>query len=480
MAQTLAAVFALNDQYSVAMKRIINSTDTADKKVQNLSKVLETEQKRLDGLKKSSDTAATGIGGLATKISGLVSVAYLGKKALDGMFAAINTSALQDIQETTFQSLLNSEKIGTQLYQYVGAYAKASALSREQVATATTSFLNVTRDIDQIEQLIGFVERLQAKDPTKGAEQAVFSIRELLAGDTVSARGVYGITGISGEQLRGLKDKGDIAGMLDIIESGLNSVGATVGVVEKNFNGLITQTDVFKSNMMTAIGEAATPVMENLAGVVQRLNENMAAGNYQPFIAVMVNGMDMIGNGIAWVADNAGTLVPTLAGVMTALIIYNGVMKIVKGTTELLGITTGILTGNWIKAAAALAAFAGGAYVVSELTKEVDMETSQSLASLKDQLGTGLSGTADIDAKITNTDPIKVTGEVEIEKETMRYMMEATSQKFFAQFSTATLAPQVNIYGQTIEKTADSDEVIAYLSAGLKESTELQAQGVYE
>lgn len=193
----------------------------------------------------------------------------------------------------------------------------------------------------------------------------------------------------------------------------------------------------------------------------------------------MVYGMDMIGNGIAWVVENLNWIAPTLVGVMTALIIYNGVMKVVNTTTQILGITTGILTGGWVKAAAALAAFIGSAAAISAVTKSVDTETKQSIADIKNQLGAGLAGTADIDAHITNTDPIKVTGEVEIEKENMRYLLDAASQKFYAQFSTAMLAPQVNIYGQTIEKTADIREVLPVLAEGLTEAGEAYAEGVY-
>ena len=299
------------------------------------------------------------------------------------------------------------------------------------------------------------------------------------AGDVVPARGVYGITGISGDYIRKLTGAGDIQGVFDYIGGFLDKFGATQEVVDKNFYSLSTQTNLFKTNLKTAIADFATPTMENLAGVMRRLNEAMEAGKFQPFIALMVYGMDMIGNGIAWVVENLNWIAPTLVGVMTALIIYNGVMKVVNTTTQILGITTGILTGGWVKAAAALAAFIGSAAAISAVTKSVDTETKQSIADIKNQLGAGLAGTADIDAHITNTDPIKVTGEVEIEKENMRYLLDAASQKFYAQFSTAMLAPQVNIYGQTIEKTADVREVIPILAESLTEAADAYAEGVY-
>ena len=315
MAQTLQAVFALNDRYTAALTKILHSQDEFARKQELADKATEVFKKRLDGLRSSADNAGTGVSGLAAKIGGLVSAAYLGKKALESMFAAINLADLQRIQETTFQALTHSDRIGSQLYEYVSRYAEKSALGREDVAKGVISALTVTRDINQIEQFIKMIERLYAKDPTKGAQQAVFSLKELLAGDVVSARGVYGITGISSDYIRKLTGAGDIQGVFDYIGGFLDKFGATQEVVDKNFYSLSTQTNLFKTNLKTAIADFATPTMENLAGVMRRLNEAMEAGKFQPFIALMVYGMDMIGNGIAWVVENLNWIAPTLVGV---------------------------------------------------------------------------------------------------------------------------------------------------------------------
>ena len=80
---------------------------------------------------------------------------------------------------------------------------------------------------------------------------------------------------------------------------------------------------------------------------------------------------------------------------------------------------------------------------------------------------------------VTNEDPISVKGTVDIEKESLKYALDIAGAKFFAKFSTATLAPQVNIYGQTIEKTTDLDEVTNYLGEKIVDMIEIQPQGVY-
>lgn len=470
MAQTLAAVFSLNDKYTATITKIMKSQDAYEKKARQVDKATENFGKRMAHIKADADKGGGGVSSLAAKIGGLVSIAYIGQKALSGMFSAINTSALQQVQETTFQALLNSDKIGSQLYAYVGAYAKTSALGREDIAKGVTSFLTVSRDINQIEQLIKMTERLYAKDPTQGAEGAVFALKEALAGDTISLRNRYGITGLSGESLRGA----DTAGKLEQIDSALNQFGATQAVVDKNFNNLSTQINIFKSNLRTAIGEEATPAMMTLSGVVQRLNADMEAGKFQPFINLMIGGMEFIGNAIAWVADNATWLIPVLAGVVTGIIAYNI-------ATAAAAVVTMAAFGNW--AGIALMAVGVTAAVVGMGAAMADVEAKSAtvgtnLADAKNQLGTSLP-TTKTPVEITNTAPISVTGTVDIEQENIKYLMDMAGQKFFAQYSHNTVVPQnqTTVY---VEKTADANEVVGIIEQSLTQALNTAPQGAYE
>ena len=81
---------------------------------------------------------------------------------------AINLSAMQKVQETTFQALLNHKEAGSALYDYVSAYAKISALGREEIANAVTAYTAYTKNAEQLERLIKLTERLYAKDPSQG------------------------------------------------------------------------------------------------------------------------------------------------------------------------------------------------------------------------------------------------------------------------------------------------------------------------
>ena len=262
-----------------------------------------------------------------------------------------------------------------------------------------------------------------------------------------------------------------------------NRFGATQEVVDANYDNLITQTNIFASNMKTAIAESATPAMENLSGVMKQLNNDMSAGKFQPFIALMSNGMELIGSGVLWVADNLNWLAPTVVGVTVAAIAYQGTLLLVKGATTaaaaataIMNVITGAATGNFVKAAAGAVALAGGLAAIAAVSKKVDAQTDIDLSSAKEAFASfekelpGLQ--KDVPVHVSNSAPIKVKGEVEIEEESLRYMLDIQGQKWLAKFTTATLAPQNIFNGTVIRETADFEEFTQATIDSLKTATE--------
>lgn len=509
MPTELKAIFTIADNGSVTLKDISTKTKEAQKNFKSAKKEADSfgntaagaakktakENKKaansVEDLKEEYQGATQAAGTLANTAAGagsnslrswtadmmrFTAVGYTAKKAWDGAMKAINLSAMQKVQETTFQALLNHKEAGNALYDYVSAYAKISALGREEIANAVTAYTAYTKNADQLERLIKLTERLYAKDPSQGAEGAVFAMRELLSGDTMSIKDRFNMGGFSGETIRNFANTGDIEGLLDYVDQMFNRFGATQEVVDANYDNLITQTNIFASNMKTAIAESATPAMENLSGVMKRLNNDMSAGKFQPFIALMSNGMELIGSGVAWVADNLNWLAPAVFGVTTAFIIYKGVQM---GATFALGIfqaVTALTTGNVIKLAGAVAGLVGGMAMMSKLSKDIDLQTDLDVSAAKEAFASfekDLPGLQkDVPVHVSNSAPIKVKGEVEIEEESLRYMLDIQGQKWLAKFTTATLAPQNIFNGTVIRETADFEEFTQATIDSLKTATE--------
>jgi murein DD-endopeptidase MepM/ murein hydrolase activator NlpD len=451
----------------------MRSQDSFAKKQEKIDNVTQKFNRTMEDMRGSTGVASSGVDNLAGRITKLVSVAYLAKKAIDGMFSAIKLGDTQKSQLNTFQGLLNSDSAGTAMYNYVSAYARdKSVLGRENIAKGMTNFLPLTRNINEVERLMNMMERLYAKDPTQGAEGAVFALKEAIGGEVLSLRNRFGISGVSGEELRAA----DLSGKLDILDSALNKFGASQEVVDRNFNNLSAQANKFGQELKAAIGEAAQPVVATLAETMIRLNAELQAGKYQPFINMIVNGMSMIGNGIAWVSENTDILIPIIFGAAGAFIAIKASMLAAAAAATIFHTSInpifGILT--------ALGGAAVGVGLGIHLTGDVDKEfqdMKESFEQTRANADMALNGLGPLDVEVANSDPIKVSGNVEIEQENMRYLLDIAGKKFFASFSTATLAPQVNIFGQTIEKTADADEVTERLVEGLETAIEAMPKG---
>ena len=515
---------AVIERTKAKTKDLKNETSTAQKAMDTYGQTAANAGKKAEGPMKRLLTAIKGTGKAAADAgketeeageksekaakkqekawgSGAVSIAaaaYTAKKAWDAAMGAINMAALQKVQETTFQALTNSKKAGSALYGYVSEYAKVSAFGREELANATTAYITYAKSTAQLERMIKLTERLYAKDPSQGARPSVkgckfgkaklaevsskagvtaslpwanlwphtvglvFAMRELLSGDTMSIKSRFNMSGFSGAKIRAFADTGDIEGLLGYVDEMFNRFGATQEVVDANFNNLMTQTNIFASNMKTAIAESAAPAMETLAGVMQRLNKEMATGKYQPFINLMGNGMRLIGSGIAWVTENLNWLAPVVVGATTAFIVYKGVQMAAATATMVFSAVTSAATGNVLGLISALAGLATGVLLLDELNKDITMQTDMDLNKARETLAGFEKGfpsmSQTLPVEVTNSAPISVKGQVEIEEESLKYMLDIKGQQWLAKFTTATLAPQNNFYGTVIRETADFEE----------------------
>ena len=289
----------------------------------------------------------------------------------------------------------------------------------------------------------------------------------------------FNITGFNGESIRNKMLAGNTVGALDEIDATLNRFGASQAVLEKNFQGLTYQIDLFKSNIKTAIGEEATGAMENLAAVVRRMNESFDSGKYQPFINMLVNGFTATGNAIAWAADNATVLIPVLGGVVSAIAVYNiatGIATMITGAftaVSYAAIAPWILLGTVIVGVAAAIGIASGA--MDGMTQKFNTVAGigKSLQETKDAAASAL---APIPTEITNSDPISVKGNVEIKEESIKAMIDLAGYKYIASFSNVT--PQLVVQNANISEKADMNMILEQFGEFISAAAGAQPEGM--
>lgn len=490
MANTLESVFRLTDQYTATMDKILKSSDNFEKTQEAGRKATKQFQQDLGGIRNAATPAADGINTITKRITGLVSAAYLGKKAIGVMFDAIKTGAEKQVQLNTFQSLLNSDEAGKALYDYTNIYGKQkSVLGSMGIADATKSFLPFTQDINQLTKLYQLTERLYARDPTQGSSGAVFAMKELISGDTTSAKERFNISGISGAKIRDMANSNDINGTLTYLDGVFNRFGATQGIVDKNFTSLQTQATKFGENVRSALGDESSPVVQNLSILFQQLNADMDAGKFAPFFTLVGNGMYFLGSGVSWLAENIGIIVPVIGGAATALLAYRTATAIASVATVAMGVTVSAATGNWIALGAAVVGAAAAYGIYKNMDKIAGNAGSGAVKSVEDaqkaaeqaiaKANKASLGSGALNTEVTNKAPIAVKGTVEIEKESLRYQFDLAAQKAMAIFNMTQVTPSVTIQNQHVSKSVDVEEVNQALGDIVYQNQQTQAAGVY-
>ncbi len=472
---TLQAVFALQDNYTTAIRKIMRSQDDYEKKQQQIDKATHIFQNRLDNMSGKADNASGGIGRLVGRLTALASATYLVKKGFDAMWGSVNTSAMQKMQGTTFGAMLNHQAAGSAVYKYVSAYARQSMLGREDLAKGMTSFLAYSRNINELERMVKMTERLYSKEPKQGADGAVFALKEILSGDTMSMRGRYNITGFDGASIRAKMAAGNTAEALDEIDAVLNKFGASQAVVDANFKNMTVQMDMFKTNVISAFGEKATPLMERFGATWASLNESFDSGKFEPFINMMVSGFNAVGSVLIWTAENANILIPVISGVIGAMLTFNAVQAV----------TNMLLTYGAIATNAALlpfllltAAIAGIAIALGVANGGMDgliskVKNVASLDAIKNEAGSYLNK---LPVEITNTSPISVKGSVEIKEENIKALMDVAGMKFYAQYSNIT--PQLVIKNANFNNNTDMNDLMGVLGEFLESARVAQPEGL--
>lgn len=301
-------------------------------------------------------------------------------------------------------------------------------------------------------------------------------------------RNRFGIR-LSGETLRNYFDTGDISGGLDYIDQQMAKFGATQSVVDKNTGNLMVQLNMFSSNLKDAFGENMTTSMQPVLNIIARLQEMLDAGKFQPFFDLFSTGATLIGNAMVFVVDNAEVLVPvlwTLTAGYTALKIMSllasaGVTifgtAAGKATPTILGLNAALLANPLVWIIAALVA--GGA-ALAYFTSKANAAKSALAEDLNyDQLNKDFAASKALDVNVANDEPISVSGDVQIEEDNLKYLMDLANRDYVAKFSTATLAPQMQVTIGQVNQTADINGITDQLANELTAMISNEAEGAY-
>ena len=197
--------------------------------------------------------------------------------------------------------------------------------------------------------------------------------------------------------------------------------------------------------------------------------------------------MVLLGSGISWVTQNYETLFPIVQVATTALVAYKVATVSAAVATTVTGLVAAAATGNWLSLGAAVLGAAAAFGIYSSMNRAAGGLGNGAIKSVEDAQKAAEKAIAkapkmslgSVPVEVSNKSPISVKGEVEIEKETLRYQFDLAAQKAFAMFNMTQIVPQVVVQNQHVSKTIDVEEVNNALGDMVYQNQQTKAAGVY-
>ncbi|KGI40303.1 hypothetical protein [Clostridium tetani] len=305
--------------------RITNSLNTARGAIQRASAGLQElassqdrASNRQNNLNNSFNQGTNSANALLNKVKGLAS-AYLGFQAIKkGIDLTIVGAAKLEQQLITISGMLGNKEVGKAFFGELNKYANISVYGLKEFNTITRSFIQFTKNTDNLMKLNKTAEKLAFLDPTQGLEGAGFALKEALSGDFMSVRQRFGFGKADAEILKASKSMDDFINKFNKL---LASKGATDKAMEEFNQSAIAQFNNLKSNIETAFSQAGENALNAVKPILSRINQGFRNGSFQPFFDGINAGITIIANAVVWVSDVIQSGVDIVSKVFNAVLI---------------------------------------------------------------------------------------------------------------------------------------------------------------
>lgn len=363
MAVNLTAVFRVRDQGTSRLRRITQMMDRMNRTSRVTSESVSQSQTALNRFGSTVSSTSNRMGNFSTRMTGLrvgasglsasfsgmqsalvgLAGAYLSANAASRLFdATIGAAARYEQNAMAISGMFGDDKQAKKYLQMIEKAAIDSpVLNSTDMMTNSKAFIGISKNLDELKQVWGLVERIQALSGVD-TQQAAFSTKELMQGDYVS---MYEAVGLDKKELQKITKMDGVSAKMDGLDKLLTKMGVTDEMVNKMGNttkGLWSQLEeksqTFFRNMgmesNTKLGEFLrrlnkifdgldTTTLSNKLGGMLAKATNKAIALYDIFVKWRIQ--------ITYVAGAIGTFVAALAVVGTISALANPIALIAMG-----------------------------------------------------------------------------------------------------------------------------------------------------
>ncbi len=292
MAVNLTAVFRVRDSNGTSrLRRITQMMDRMNRTSRVTSESVSQSQTALNRFGSAVSSTSNRMGNFSTRMTGLrvgasglsasfsgmqsalvgLAGAYLSANAASRLFdATIGAAARYEQNAMAISGMFGDDKQAKKYLQMIEKAAIDSpVLNSTDMMTNSKAFIGISKNLDELKQVWGLVERIQALSGVD-TQQAAFSTKELMQGDYVS---MYEAVGLDKKELQKITKMDGMSAKMAGLDKLLTKMGVTDEMVNKMGNttkGLWSQLEEKSQTFFRKMGMESNT---KLGGFLRRLNK---------------------------------------------------------------------------------------------------------------------------------------------------------------------------------------------------------------
>lgn len=304
---------------------------------------------------------------------GSIKAAYKEMKFIANV--SIIPAAKQQNLENVIQSKIGDPQVGSAMFEKFKQDALKSGADVNKTLGNSISFMNMTKNSDEISTLNGFAERLSKLSSTgKSSGDAAAAIMSAMQGDTSSLAKEFKIpeTNIKQFSKEVAASKGNFAAFLVSMDELLQKSGMTEEALQMMMDSPVSKWQKMLGYVNNSFIQIGSGALESIIPILDIINSAFESGAFEPFFSMLNSGLSLLAQGFLWIAE----MIPpawefikaTIAGVgntiWNLITIFMGLLPVIA----LVGVFFAMLNASLIMGRISAYAFAAAQSVMATIT----------------------------------------------------------------------------------------------------------------
>ncbi|KGE21076.1 hypothetical protein [Paenibacillus wynnii] len=359
---------SISNQFSATLNRI--SMKVVNKPVYNIvnnytaayTQIESSLNGAVQAQKKMNEAADEGTEGAKNQVDHWKNLTDTFNNVKGVMEKVLKPAAEQQKMEDLFKAKTGNDDVGSAMFEKFKQRAVETGQDVNKSLQGVMSFLPMTKNTDQLDQLMDYSTRMSMLSPEdKGIGDTSAAISSAFGGDSKNLRSMLQIpegdlpAGLSGalETMDKMAKAKDMSGFMSALDSVMNKAGMTSAAMQTMMDSPVNQWQTLLGNYHNTLATVGEGALQAFAPLLIMLNEAFTSGSFQPVIdafsiglALLAQGFSAVVQGAMWLWNVLSTtlpfILPVIMGIVSALLLYQLVMGAITLATTIASIAQGI------------------------------------------------------------------------------------------------------------------------------------------